>query len=181
MRFSTVGAAKSANGIEPIEMNSFWQRLSGTALGAAAATIGERPPWRSKTVLAALLATLVGVGIWIAQGRATVDSSGAGGGFDFHRPLPAWVDFCASYVGGFFIGWGFRRFLKITAMVAAALVGLLALAKYVGMDGAPAEEHIKHGVTLANHGAESAKQFLTGLLPSTIAGGVGIFRGFRCR
>jgi hypothetical protein len=66
-------------------------------------------------------------------------------------------------------------------MVAASLIGLLALAKYVGWDSAPVEEHVKHGMTWANHCAESVKLFLTGLLPSTISGGVGIFRGFRRR
>ena len=155
--------------------------MSGAALGAAAATVGDRPPWRSKTVLLALLATLIGFGFWISQGRMPEGSNETDSGFDFHRPFPGWVNFCASYVGGFVIGWGFRRFVKITAVAAAAVIGLLALAKYVGLDSAPASESVQHGVAWVNQEAGTAKQFLTRLLPSTIAGGVGIFRGFRRR
>ena len=56
----------------------------------------------------------------------------ADGGWDFSRPVPGYVRVCASYIGGFFIGWAFRRFLRLALSLVALVALLVGLGKCVG-------------------------------------------------
>ena len=159
---------------------------------------GERPPWKAKTVWAALGLMLLGGGLWIKD-RAQADSPAvARGGSQFSdssatgsqssgihelKPsAPATFRFGASYVGGFFLGWTFRRFLKLTLLLSGMAIALIALGKKFGwfeLDWAALESHVRHSLAWLQGEAGAFKQFITGYLPSAGAAGVGAFLGFR--
>ena len=102
-------------------MNSHLQRILGPVLGAAVAS-GDGP-WRARTVHLSLLVVLFGLGFWVhdaAKGPPPpthvhaympAEPAASDGSWDFTRTVPGYVRVCASYIGGFFIGWTFRRFL----------------------------------------------------------------------
>ena len=170
-------------------MNSQQQRVLGPVLGAAAAS-GDGP-WRARTVHLALLVVLVGLGFWVhdaAKGspppthvRANMpaERAASGGSWDFVRPVPGYARVCASYIGGFFIGWVFRRFLRLALALVALAVLLVGLGKYAGWNTSSAETEVKERAAWVRHEATAATDYLKGLLPSTSAGAVGAFLGFR--
>jgi uncharacterized membrane protein (Fun14 family) len=170
-------------------MNPLGPRILGALFGAAAA--GGDGPWRSRTVLLAFLAVLAGLSLWVrdvakgppppppAQVITPAGQATAGGGWDFSRPVPGYVRVCASYIGGFFIGWAFRRFLRLALSLVALAALLVGLGKCVGWNTAPAETKLKDRATWIQREANAATDYLKGLLPSTTAGAVGVFLGFR--
>ncbi len=170
-------------------MNPLAQRILGPVLGAAVAS-GDGP-WRAKTVHLALFIVVVGLGFWLhgaAKGppppapvgvTTPAQQAASGGGWDFTRPVPGYVRVCASYIGGFFIGWALRRFLRLALALAALALLLVGLGKYAGWNTSPAETDVKERSLWVQHEATAAKDYLKGFLPSTSAGAVGAFRGFR--
>ncbi len=175
--------------IAPGAVNPLVQRVLAPLFGAAAAS-GDGP-WRAKTVYMALLIVLLGLGAWVhdvSKGAQPPASTGvtasareasSGGGWDFTRPVPGYVRVCASYVGGFFIGWAFRRFLRLALTLGALAVLLVGLGKYAGWHTASIETEVKERTTWVQQEASVAKDYLKGLLPSSTAGAVGAFLGFR--
>jgi uncharacterized membrane protein (Fun14 family) len=122
-------------------------------------------PWHAKSFIAAAVATVVGIVSWIT---------------DFSSPTVA--RFGGSYLGGFFIGWAFRRFVKMAALLAGAMLAVIATLKSTGwidLDWAAVETQIAQGLTSIHQGAEGIKQTLSGYLPSAGAGAAGVFFGFR--
>ena len=170
-------------------MNPHIQRLLAPVLGAAAAS-GDGP-WRARTVHLSLLIVLVGLGLWVhnaAKGppppapvgvTTPAGPAASGGSWDFTRPVPGYVRICASYIGGFFIGWAFRRFLRLALALVALAVLLVGLGKYAGWNISPAETEVKERAAWIRHEATAATDYLKGLLPSTSAAAVGAFLGFR--
>ena len=170
-------------------MNPLAQRVLAPVLGAAAAS-GDGP-WRARTVLLALLVVVAGLGFWVrdvakgspspapAHVATSAEQAASGGSWDFTRPVPGYVRVCASYIGGYFIGWAFRRFIRLALSLAALAVLLVGVGKYAGWNVAPAETRVKESATRVQHAAAAAKDHLKGLLPSTSAGAVGAFLGFR--
>jgi uncharacterized membrane protein (Fun14 family) len=170
-------------------MNSQLQRILGPVLGAAAAS-GDGP-WRAKTVHLALLVVLLGLGFWVrdvAKGppppthvpaNITAEQAASSGSWDFSRPVPGYVRVSASYIGGFFIGWVFRRFIRVALALVALAVLVVGLGKYVGWNSSSAETQVKERAAWVRHEATTAADYLEGLLPSTTAGAVGAFLGFR--
>ena len=157
-------------------------------------------PWRSKSVLVALLAILAGAGVWFSDvKKAALQNTGANtitnsqvaasstGGtpgiaqWDWHRPFPVYVPVGISYVAGFCIGWFFRKLLHIVVVVVALIVALLALGKYVGWNTAAEQERVKRGGEWVQHEATATQDYLRHLLPSAAGGGAGAFFGFRRR
>jgi hypothetical protein len=120
-------------------MNPQLQRILAPVLGAAAAS-GDGP-WRAKTVHLALLVVLVGLGFWVhdvsqslpppthVRATITAEQAASGSSWDFTRPVPGYVRVCASYIGGFFIGWVFRRFIHVALALVALAVLLAGLGK----------------------------------------------------
>jgi uncharacterized membrane protein (Fun14 family) len=170
-------------------MSPLAQRILGSLFGAAA--VGGDGPWRAKTVLLALFVVVVGLGFWVrdaakgpppstpARVTASPATAASGSGWDLAKPFPGYVRICASYIGGFFIGWVFRRFVLVALSLAALAILVVGICKYAGCNVAPAETGVKERATWVQHEAAAAKDYLKGLLPSTAAGAVGVFLGFR--
>ena len=180
------------------DMNAIWQKLRGKSQDSAAQVIGAHPPWKAKSVWAAFALALLGGGLWVNDSlkrqeapadsppgvTRLAESPDVGGQEQTKvkaRP-PATLRIGASYVGGFFLGWAFRRFVKATLLVSATAITLLFMAKKLGwfdVDWNSAETHVQHGLTWIQEEAAALKKFLTGYLPSAGAAAVGVFLGFR--
>ena len=135
-----------------------------TSQGLCAALMADAP-WRAKSVMAAGTTMAAGLASWIT---------------DYSSPALAQLG--GSYVGGFFIGWAFRRFLKMAAIVAGAVFAGIALLKGTGwldLDWASIETQVQQSMVYLQRGAEGLKHFLSGALPSAGAGTAGAFFGFR--
>ena len=97
------------------------------------------------------------------------------GGWDFSRPLPGPVRVCASYIGGFIIGWVFRSVIHMVLALAGAVLLLVGLGKFAGCNTTPAETEVKTSSALVQHEATVARNYLKALLPSASAGALGTF------
>jgi len=132
--------------------------------GFCAALLADAP-WNAKSVIAAAVATVGGLASWIA---------------DFSSP--AVVGMGGSYLSGFFFGWAFRRFLKMAALITGGLLACIAVLEdtgWIDLDWTTVETQISHAIASVHQGAEGLKHILSGYLPSTGAGAVGMFFGFR--
>ena len=169
---------------------------------AAQAIGGQNPPWKARSVWIATLLAVIGAVFWAkdaAQTSAQPSTAATPGlsGFAASGPqtgnrqdqqvsakpsTPATFRLGVSYLGGFFLGWAFRRFLKATLVVSGAVFVVIVLAKKLGglnFDWASVEGHVRSSLTWLQGEAGTIKQFLTGYLPSAGAAGVGAFFGFR--
>jgi uncharacterized membrane protein (Fun14 family) len=161
--------------------------------------VGPGAPWRAKSVWAAALAAILGTGFWQrgapalkpdqpAQEQAGSRVQGQGGGEAQPAQQPsgpassAAVALGVSYVGGYFLGWCYRRFVKLSVVLTGAALAALAAVKSLGLfetDVAALEGHVREGSAWLSSHAESLNNYLTGLLPSAGATGLGAFGGFR--
>jgi uncharacterized membrane protein (Fun14 family) len=142
------------------------QPQESSSQGLCAALLADAP-WNAKSVIAAAIATVGGLASWVT---------------DYSSPALAGIG--GSYLAGFFIGWAFRRFLRMAALIAAGLLACIAVLENTGwidLDWAAVETQISHAVAAAHQGAQGLKHILSGYLPSTGAGAVGMFFGFRKR
>jgi len=122
-------------------------------------------PWNAKSFMTAAVATVAGLISWIT---------------DFSSPAVA--RFGGSYLGGFFIGWAFRRFIKVAALIAGGALASIAALKSTGwidLDWVAVETQISQAIASVHQGAEGLKQTVSGFLPSAGAGAAGVFFGFR--
>ena len=129
------------------------------------ATLLADAPWNAKSVIAAGIATVGGLASWVA---------------DFSSPAVAGIG--GSYLAGFFIGWASRRFLRMAALITGGLLASIAVLEETGwidLDWTSVEAQISHAIAAAQQGAQGFKHILSGYLPSTGAGAVGMFFGFR--
>jgi uncharacterized membrane protein (Fun14 family) len=134
------------------------------AQGVCEALIADAP-WRATSVMAAGTTMVAGLASWIA---------------DYSSPV--FAQFGGSYIGGFFIGWAFRRFLKMAAMTAGVVLAGIASLKgtgWIDLDWTTVESHVQQSFTAIQRGAQGLRQFLSGVLPSAGAAAVGMFFGFR--
>jgi uncharacterized membrane protein (Fun14 family) len=174
-------------------VNFFSQRLFAAVPGVFGGVTGDGP-WRAKTVLVAAAAALMGLGLWFSDAvkshpatkpgitaSDTVSPGGSSAQSNWNKPVPGYVRVCVSYVGGFLIGWAFRRFLKAAAAGAVLIIALLALGRHVGCDTTHAQEEVKRSSAWVQQEAAETRDYLKGRLPSAAAGGSGIFFGFRRR
>ena len=123
------------------------------------------PPWMAKSFLAVAAATVGGLASWIGNYTS-----------------PAMAQLGASYLGGFILGWAFRRFLRMAAMLAALGLAIIAAMKATGwidMDWSGLEQQFGQTVQWLHGEAEGLRNMLTGVLPSAGAAGAGSFFGFR--
>jgi uncharacterized membrane protein (Fun14 family) len=151
----------------------------------------EDGPWRAKTVLAALVAVLIGMGFWVkgalddqrpqsaSAGVKASSNANPAARVGFSRPIPGYVRAGVSYIGGFLLGWTFRRFVKLAALATLVIVGILGFARFVGCDSSSLRERVEHEAAAVKETAKRERDYLKGLLPSATAGGIGVFLGFR--
>lgn len=93
---------------------------------------------------------------------------------------PAVIRLGASYVAGFFLGWGLRRFLKLTLLVAGALIVGGVLLNHFGVTDVSwpdVQEHLSKSFAWLQGQAGALRDFLTGYVPSAVAAGAGIIVG----
>ena len=136
---------------------------------------GGRSPFTAKSFLLAAAAFLGAGGLWLAAPEKGSITS-------WVQPYaPAVVTLAGSFLGGFLVGWGARRALTVTALVAGVAMALLGLAAYFGMDGAAAEQWVNSSVSWMSANLDGAQRYLVALLPSAAAAGTGTFLGFRRR
>ena len=122
-------------------------------------------PWNAKSVIAAGLVTAGSLASWVA---------------DYSSPAVAGI--AGSYLAGFFLGWASRRFLRVAALITGGLLAGIAVLEETGwidLDWVSVEAQISHAVAAAQQGAQGLKHIFSGYLPSTGAGAVGMFFGFR--
>ena len=166
----------------------------------------QRRPWNSKTLILAAIIGAIGVvlsgyayatrpavqttGSAIGDSAMTIGLSPKGSGATaptieqriVDRAGPLMSKFGLSFVAGFFVGYAFKRFLKITAFVTGiALLGLFAAqrAGFITMPWNQVQEQLESGVGWATEHATAYKDAAKAYLPSGVAGAVGIFMGFR--
>jgi uncharacterized membrane protein (Fun14 family) len=123
------------------------------------------PPWAAKSFVAVAMATIGGLASWIGNYTS-----------------PAAAQIGGSYLGGFLIGWAFRRFLRVAAMMVAILlacIGLMKASGWIDVDWSALEAQVSRTVQWLHGEAEGLKNLLTGFLPSAGAAGAGSFFGFR--
>lgn len=122
-------------------------------------------PWHAKSFIAASAATIGGLASWIGS---------------FSSPAVAQLG--GSYLGGFILGWVFRRLLRTAAMMAALTVACIAVMKSTGwlnLDWPSIETQVSESIRWLHGEAEGLKTLLTGFFPSAGAAGAGTFFGFR--
>jgi len=135
--------------------------------GGIFATLLADAPWNAKSVIAAGIATIGGLASW---------------GANLSSPAVAGIG--GSYLAGFFMGWVFRRFLKMAALIIGVLLTCIAVLEdtgWIDLDWTAVERQISHAIAATHQGAEGLKHILSGYLPSTGAAAVGMFFGFRKR
>lgn len=145
-------------------MDFVWELLKRKVSDPDGTRLGANPPWHAKSVVAAGLTSVAGVIAWMK---------------DYS---PALLVFGGSYLGGFFLGWIFRRFVKTATIITGGFILLLGGLKSTGwvtLDWVAVEASVTQSLTSFQTGAEGVKQVLMGYLPSAGSGSAGIFFGFR--
>lgn len=140
------------------------QPQASPSQGICAAFLADAP-WNAKSVIAAGIATAGSLASWVA---------------DYSSPAVAGI--AGSYLAGFFLGWASRRFLRMAALITGGLLAGIAVLEETGwidLDWTSVETQISHAIAAAQQGAQGLKHILSGYLPSTGAGAVGMFFGFR--
>lgn len=171
---------------------------------APASTGPGRPVWQTPSVWVAAALMLAGLGLWVVQSLAGGDEapapSDAAGATAFMEsgrsseteataesdaltPMsPAVFRLGAGYLGGFFLGWSLRKFIKLSLLVAGGLVVMLVVFHGLGwfeVNWPAVEEHLQLSLAWVQGQAGSFKTFVTGYLPSAGAGSAGLYVGFR--
>lgn len=158
-------------------------------------------PWRSRTVMIALLVTLVGLFFWMGDAKDGTRSDGnapettnrpavtqtnplpnsTDSDWDWNTPLPGYAKFSASYIVGCCVGWFFRRVTRLILVVGGIAVALLAVGHFVGLETGRAQDEVKKSSEWTKRTMETAKDSLAFAVPSAAGFGVGMFMGFRRR
>ena len=91
------------------------QQTEPSSQGIAAALLADAP-WRANSVVAAGATMATGLAAWVAD----------------YADSPVFAQLGGSYIGGFFIGWAFRRFLKMAALIVGGIFAAIAVLKGTG-------------------------------------------------
>lgn len=128
-------------------------------------TLASDPPWAAKSFLAASATTAAGIGAWLTDMMS-----------------PALANGGASFMGGFLLGWVFRKAVKLALLITGSLLALIAILKTTGwihLDWSLIQADVNHILDWGRGKAQGFKDVLTGYLPSAGAAGAGAFFGFR--
>jgi len=141
------------------------QTQSGGFLAKTLGTLASDPPWAAKSFLAAGATTVAGVGAWLSNMMSPALASAGG-----------------SFLGGFLLGWAFRKTLKLALLVTISLLALIAILKTTGwihLDWTLIQADVNRTLDWDRGKAQGVKEVLTGYLPAAGAGGAGVFFGLR--
>jgi hypothetical protein len=100
---------------------------------------------------------------------------------DPQPPFPHYGMIAASYTGGFLIGRVFWNVVKTAAIIAALVLGGLALINRAHVDTSKVKQATEAGSAWVRKETGRAKHYLLHFLPSGGAAGVGVFVGSRRR
>ena len=135
-----------------------------------------RPVWHSRTLRFMLLLACLGLVFWLR--RVFVAGQVAGNNLE----SSAMFRFGASFAGGFFIGWAYRKSIHVAGLIFGGLLALVGFAKWTGLlhlEWDAISRSLHDSFTFVQGEALQAEKFLTGLLPSGFAGLAGVFKGAR--
>ncbi len=141
----------------PAAQSSFLSKTLGTVMAD--------PPWAAKSFLAASATTVAGTGAWLSDMMSPALARGG-----------------ASFLGGFLVGWAFRKTLKIALLITLSLAALVAILKTTGwihLEWNLIESDVNRTLDWARGQAQSLKEVAIGYLPSAGAAGAGAIFGFR--
>ncbi|MDZ4828756.1 MAG: FUN14 domain-containing protein [Phycisphaerae bacterium] len=159
-----------------------------------------KPLFGSKLLWLAVLATVAGLGWWIFQASQpvaapTVSAPGAArSGFVTSSdssaaqtlaprptaPMPFRMGL--SFMGGFFLAWALKKFIKMTLLIGGAIAVLIAALKGTGvinLDWGAVESQVSSGMAAAGEHVDATKDVLLKYLPSGASAFVGMFAGLR--
>ncbi len=137
----------------------------GSLLTKVLSPILSDPPWAAKSFLAGSATTVAGVGAWLTDLMSPALARGG-----------------ASFLGGFLLGWVVRKTVKLTLLVAGALLAIIAILKTTGwihLDMTLIQADTTRTLDWARGKAQGFKDVLTGYLPAAGAAGAGAIFGFR--
>ena len=170
---------------------------------SAGTTTARRSFWRSPSLLVAGLLTVVGTVLWLRVPAATPPAPAASppGASSFassrsaplptppasDRPFigkesPLLFRFGAAYLGGFLVGWVWRKSIKAALSLGGAALALIATAKQLGIGGADLQAlqaEVTESVGWLQQQAGALKEWLSGYMPSGVASVLGLWRGAR--
>ena len=152
------------------------EKVAGRFINENPPPLPPRPFWHSKSLGLMALVALAGIFFWLRRIHA------ASGADDHHLGDSAMFRFDASFTGGFFIGWAYRKSIRIATMILAGLLALFGAAKWTGLlpfDWDMITQSLHDAFAFFSGEAAKAKKNLTGVLPSGLAGGLGVFKGAR--
>lgn len=134
---------------------------------------GGRSPFTAKSVLLAGALFIGALGYWIAGADKNAAASW------LQTIAPGTMAVSGSYLGGFFVGWGARRTIKMTSIVTGIVLAAVGLFVSWGWDGTTAQSWVNSTSAWVGESAEGAGHYLVALLPSATAAGAGGFLGFK--
>ena len=88
----------------------------------------------------------------------------------------------AGYLGGFLVGWVWRKSVKAALSLAGTALALVALAKYLGVGGVDwqaLQSNVTEGMGWLQQQAGVLRERLSGYLPSGVASALGLWRRAR--
>jgi uncharacterized membrane protein (Fun14 family) len=132
-----------------------------------------RSPFSAKSVWLA-------AGLFIGSAGAMLSGPATGTIASWFHSLSASVmPLAGSYLAGFFIGWGARRTIKLTTIIAGIALAVIGLFVSWGWDGSMAQSWVNSATAWVDESVEGAGRYLVSLLPSAAAAGAGGVLGFR--
>ena len=166
-----------------------WVGSGLRAIGAE--LIGPGAPWKAKSVWVAVIVAVAGTGFWrseasrpqtVQPAHEQVASPAQPAAHGTSPASSAAVNLGVSYVGGFFIGWCYRRFVKLSVLLTGGVLAVLVAIKHLGWfenDVSALQGQVREGSAWLGNQAAALNGHLSGLLPSAGAVGIGLFQGFR--
>ena len=134
---------------------------------------GSRSPFTAKSVLIAGALFIGSLGYWITGAEKATASSW------LQAAAPDTMAVTGSYLGGFFIGWGARRTIKITSIITGIVLAVIGLFVSWGWDGSTVQSWVNSGTAWIGQSVEGAGRYLVALLPSATAATAGGVLGFK--
>lgn len=134
-------------------------------LGKTLGTLASDPPWAAKSFLAAGATTVAGIGAWLTDMMSPALARGG-----------------ASFLGGFLLGWAFRKTVKLALLITVSLLMLIVILKTTGwvhLDWTLIQADVNRTLDWARGKAQGFKEVVTGYLPAAGAAGAGAIFGFR--